>query len=135
MVDILREAHSGWRYLVILAAVVVIVKMLIGWLSAGKWSSLDRQLGMIFVSVLDIQFLLGIVLWIMLGGWSLPGSYVPAWEHPVTMILAIAAAHGFWSAARKREPDSTKFRIATLGFIVSGLLIAVGVARVTGVMG
>jgi hypothetical protein len=132
MYEILREAHSGWRYLVILVGLIAVIRMLIGWFTSGAWSTLDRRLGTIFVSVLDIQVLLGLVLWIMLPGWSLGPSAPAAYEHPVTMILAVAVAHGSWSMARRREPDTAKFRIAAIGFIVSAILIALGVTRIAG---
>ena len=57
------------------------------------------------------------------------------WEHMVTMLLALGAAHAFWSRVKKSNTDADKFRNGAIGFIVAGLLVAIGVARITGYMG
>lgn len=92
MIPILLEAHSGWRYLVILALTLVILRALWGWLRQGEWSGLDNRLGLITTIVIDIQLLLGIVVWIMQQQW-MGFNALAAWEHPVTMILTAAVAH------------------------------------------
>ncbi|MEZ4707482.1 MAG: hypothetical protein R3A44_09765 [Caldilineaceae bacterium] len=138
MVTFLHEAHSGWRYIVLALLIIVIVKFLIGWLNKANWSALDQRLGMATPIAIDIQVLLGIVLLAvnpksMLVGRS--GGVVSVWEHLVTMILALGAAHAFWSRVKKSGSDADKFRNGAIGFIVAGLLVAIGVARITGYMG
>ncbi len=43
MTTVLYEAHSGWRYLVILVLVLAILRAL-GWLRRGEWSGLTTAL-------------------------------------------------------------------------------------------
>jgi hypothetical protein len=131
---ILYEAHSGWRYLVILVAILAFAKLLIGLVSRGRWSGLDQGLARALPIVLDIQVLLGLVLWIARRQWSIPLAS-RTWEHPVTMLIAVAIAHATWSQIRKREDSSDKFRIGVIGYAVSGLVLALGIARITGVVG
>jgi len=134
LINILFQAHSGWRYIVILVAVLAIVKLLIGWLSNGKWSSLDQRLGIALPIVLDIQLLQGLVLYLMApSAWFL-GQNVGVAEHFGTMVLAIIAAHIAWARVKKNESSAAKFQIGTIGFAIAGLLMAVGVARITGWM-
>lgn len=133
MITILYEAHSGWRYLVILVLVIAIIRALWGWLRQGEWGNLDNRLGLAVSIVVDIQLLLGIVLWIMQQQW-LGFNSLSAWEHPVTMILTAAVAHVTWSRVKKQTSSAGKFRTAAIGFIVAGLLLALGVARITHVL-
>lgn len=133
MVQFLFQAHSGWRYIVILALVVVIVRMLIGWLAKGKWGTWDQRLTLITTIAIDIQFLLGILLWISEARWT-GGDALASWEHPVTMILAVAAAHITSTQIKKREADADKFRTGAIGYLVAGIIVALGVARITHVI-
>jgi hypothetical protein len=134
MLTILYEAHSGWRYLVILVTILAIVKLLIGLVSRSQWSGLDQGLARALPIVFDIQVLLGLVLWLANQQWSIP---LPShtWEHPVIMLIATAVAHVTWTQVKRRSASSDKFRIGTIGYLVAGLLMAVGVLRITGMMG
>ncbi len=129
----LVQAHSGWRYLVILFLVLALVKYLIGIVAKQEWSGFDNFLGRFTPIVLDIQWLLGIVVWVMQQRWN-GADPATSWEHPFTMTLALVAVHIGWSRARKATDSATKFRAATVGFLLAGLLVALGVARITGVM-
>ncbi len=132
MINFMFQAHSGWRYIVILVAVLAIVKLLIGWVSGGKWGKLDQRLGMALPIVMDVQLLLGLVLYLMApSAWFL-SRHVGVAEHFGTMLLAIIAAHITWSRVKKSTPDTAKFRIGTSGFAIAGLLVGLGVLRITG---
>ena len=132
---ILFYTHSGWRYVVLLIVALAILKMLVGWLGKQSWSTLDQWLGVVTPVVIDIQWLLGIVLWIMGPPvvWFNNRGSVTFWEHAATMTLALIAAHVGWARAKRAEGNS-KFQPAAIGFIVAGLFVALGVARITGVM-
>lgn len=128
---ILREAHSGWRYLVLLVLVLAILKLLVGYLGRQRWGRFDQVLGAATPIMIDIQWLMGIILWIMQQRWT-GGSALVSWEHPTTMTLALVAAHVGWSRAKRSTNDAAKFRAAFGGFLITGLLVALGVARITG---
>ena len=133
MQQILVMAHSGWRYIVLLIIAVAIIKAAIGWIRGSEWSVWDNRLGMATPIVIDIQLLLGIVLWIMGQQW-LGYNTLVAWEHPVTMLLAVVAAHITWSRVKKQTDSADKFRTATIGFAITGAILALGVARITQVV-
>jgi len=128
---ILREAHSGWRMLVILVVLLALIKFLVGWLGNQRWKKLDQIIGAATPIVIDIQWLLGTILWIMQQRWT-PGSTLISWEHPVTMTLALIVGHVTWSRAKRSTSDVAKFRIAFVGFLITVLLIAIGVSRILG---
>ncbi len=133
MTHFVLQAHSGWRYLVILVVVIAIAKFLLGLFTGGRWTKFDQTLGTITPIMFDIQVLLGLVLWIMGQYWS-SGDATKAWEHPVTMLLAVAAAHIAWVRTKAATGDKSKFQNAGYGFLIAGLLLAVGVARITHVI-
>src|SRR6476620_10671844 len=109
MLNFILQEHSGWRYIVIVVAVVALLKLLVGWLTNGRWSRLDQGLGAALPIVMDIQLLLGLVLWIMEQRWN-GADPLRSFEHPVTMIIAIAVAHIGWSRTKKSDSDQAKFR-------------------------
>ncbi|MFN8439149.1 MAG: hypothetical protein U0175_00125 [Caldilineaceae bacterium] len=131
--SILLRTHSDFRYLVIAVVVLALLKLLIGLVSGSRWGRLDQIAGTAFPIVFDIQLLFGLVLWVVEQRWS-GADPTRSWEHPVTMILAITAAHIAWSRAKKQSADAAKFRTAFFGFLIAGLLMGLGVARVTGVI-
>jgi hypothetical protein len=133
MYTVISEAHSGWRWLVLLIVAVAVVRALYGWFRDSEWGVWDNRLGISLPIMLDIQLLLGIVLWIMGQQWI---GYNPlaAWEHPVTMILAVVAAHVTWSRIKKQTVATQKFRTATIGYAVTAFVLALGIARITHVV-
>ncbi|QLQ06325.1 MAG: hypothetical protein HZY76_09915 [Anaerolineae bacterium] len=71
MNSVLLALHSGWRWVVLLVAVVVIVKMLLGWFGRRSWGRLDDQLSLVFTIVIDIEVLLGILTWFFIKAWEM----------------------------------------------------------------
>ena len=50
------------------------------------------------------------------------------------MIIASALAHVTSTRVKRAPTDAAKFQTATLGYIIAGLVVALGVARITHVM-
>ena len=130
MMNVLYQAHSGWRYLVILIFVLAIAKFLISWLTNGKWSSLDQWLGLLTPISLDVQATLGIILWIVRQQWTIPVTQ-RTWEHPVTMIVVLILAHVTWTRVKRAPTDRAKFQTGAVGYIIAGLVLALGIYRIT----
>ena len=131
MAEILVTLHSWWRWVVVVVAAITVIKMLVGWLASQKWARLDDQLGMIFTITIDIEVLLGILVWIMLQAWT--RGMASAFEHPLTMLLAVIVAQVGRSRARKAVDDRAKFRTSAIFYTVSFVLILAGVFLVTSV--
>ena len=129
MYGMLKMSHDGWRWLVILIGVIFLVKMLLGLVQKGKWSKLDRQLGMFTTIAVDIQVLFGLIIWCM-GSWGQVPASVPGAEHPVTMLIALTVMHIGWARAKKASTDAGKFQQALIWFAVAALLVALGIVRV-----
>ncbi|HRO90885.1 MAG TPA: hypothetical protein PK205_18925 [Promineifilum sp.] len=124
--SMLVTIHGELRWLVVLAAVVVIVKFLMGWLGKRQYASLDQKLLLVFTILLDINVLLGLIILFFGGGFS-----GPRLEHATTMILAVIAAH--MTAMWKRSTnDSLKFRNQLLMVVLAVILVIFGVIRLRG---
>lgn len=133
MVTGIFYAHSGWRYIVLLLLALAIIKALIGMLSNGRWSSLDEWLNRLTPISIDIQFLLGLILWIIQQRWNGVDA-VASWEHPFTTIVALALAHATSTRVKRASTDAAKFQTAAIGYIIAGLVVALAVARITRVI-
>ena len=117
--------HSLWRWVVLIAVLVALVRGLIGWLRGGDWTGLDRQLSLLATTALDIQLLLGILLWITERRWS-DGAFF-AFVHPLVMIAAIAVAH-LGSIRIRRETDAVaRHRWLALSLLVVLILVTAAI--------
>lgn len=124
--SMLTTIHGEMRWLVVLAAVVVIVKFLMGWLGKREYAAIDQKLLLVFTILLDINVLLGLIILFFGGGFS-----GPRLEHATTMILAVIAAH--MTAMWKRSTnDSLKFRNQLLMVVPAVILVIFGVIRLRG---
>lgn len=129
MAQTLLTIHSWWRWVVLVVAAITVIKMLYGWLARRDWASLDDQLGMIFTITIDIEVLLGLLVWIASQAWG--RGMAAAFEHPLTMLLAVVLAHVGRSRARKAADSAAKYRTSAIFYTVSFALILAGIFLVT----
>lgn len=125
---ILREAHSGIRWIVVLLLLVVLIKSLVSWLSKSDYTRLDRQLWLGLVNAMGIQLLLGLILIV----WSmfLVGMVGRFWEHAIVNIVAVGGI--MYGARFKNLEDIPRHRNTFILVLVVCVLIYFGVARVGG---
>jgi hypothetical protein len=57
-----------------------------------------------------------------------------SWEHPVTMIIASALTHATSRRIKNAPTDAAKFQAGAIGYITAGIVVALGVARITEVI-
>ncbi len=121
--DILLKSHAHFRWIVVLVAIIAVLVFLLTWLQR-KDSKLDRTLMAIFTGCIDLQWLMGLILFIYIATTS--GLTRRHWEHGFTLTLALVLAH--LSAKWKNAPTAIRARnylFISLGVI---LLIIAGVA-------
>jgi hypothetical protein len=121
---ILFHAHSGVRYLVLLAGVVAFLYTLIAAIRARPWDRTGRILLAVFTGVLDLQILLGLVLVFL---WRV---YPALWGHITIMVLAGFAAHAPGVLNRKRMTKDQTPLTAALGVAGALILIVAGIAAI-----
>lgn len=137
MYNFLLQAHSGLRYLVLLAALVVIVKSVIGWLGNTPYSKFDRIIAPAYVGLMHLQLLLGLLLYFIYSPfvtYQMGDKVSRYWsvEHIAMMVLAVVAAQVGRSISKKSSDAQVKFRFQTIFFGISVLLILVALATMPG---
>ena len=89
--DVLVTIHSVFRWVVLAALVGAAIYGVVRALRRDPWSPGSARPFAIATVVLDIQVLIGIVLWILSQGWE--ANPFLAIIHPVVMLLAVGVAH------------------------------------------
>lgn len=129
MYPFLLGLHNLLRWLVVLAAVWAIAVALRGLLSRSTYGEGARRAGLAFTSVLNLQFLVGIALYLVSpllrdgGPMADMDGRLGVMEHVGSMFLAVVAAQLGYSLARRAETDRAKYVRATVGYVLAGLLI------------
>lgn len=114
----LYHAHSGLRYLVLLAGVAAVLVLAWG-MATGNPARGGRRLALAFTGLLDLQIVLGLIL--VAGGMF----YGALMGHLTMMLLAAVAAH-VGSVMAKRIADERRASTVRLGGIVVALLLIAG---------
>ncbi len=127
--NFLMQAHSGWRYVVIAACAVALVNLLSGALKPREWRRADGVMTLAFVIVVDLQMLMGLVLWIWRQLADVPQR--ASWEHLITMFVVLALAHSAVKQTKRAELDRDKFKQAFGWLLIASIVIGVGIWRIT----
>ena len=135
MYDLLLFAHSWLRWLVLLAGLAAIVRAVVGVNTRRPWTPLDDRSGMWFTASLDLQLLIGLVLYAFLSPVT-QSAFVDmaaamraapvrffAVEHPVGMIAAIALAHIGRVRIRKAADSESRHKQALVFFGLALLVL------------
>ena len=125
------DLHAIWRWVLLAAGAVVVLRALIGWLGRRPWTRLDDQLGMIYTMAVDIQFLIGLILWFVEPfnvrhlpvAMSNPLLRFYLLEHPILMLVALVLAHIGRGRSHGAGTDVKKHRIAFIFYGLSLLVI------------
>lgn len=120
----LLYAHSGLRYLVLLAGLAVIVYALHGMLTGRAYDTRMRVLSAVFTGLIDLMILLGAAL-------LFTGMFYPQLGgHIVTMVIAAAVAHIVHGVVKRRPPEERSYAPHLVGAIVALGLIAAGIMAI-----
>lgn len=131
--EILKDAHSGWRYLVMILLLAAITTAVSGWLGKKAYTEGNRKLNLFTLISAHIQLLMGLILYFM-NSWYKAESSVALgryWkmEHISMMIFAVilitvgnARSKRFDSAKGKHKSIAIYFSLALL--IIIGAIIA-----------
>jgi hypothetical protein len=124
MINGIFHAHSGLRYLVLIAAVVALVVLAMGAFGRKPFGKASRISLAAFTGLLDLQIVLGIAM-VVMGCFS--GALM---GHLMMMILAAVAAHGLSVYARKKADARRAHTIALIGVALALALIAGGIGAI-----
>lgn len=138
MYPIVLAAHNIIRWIVLILGVIVVVRALIGWFGKREWTDTDRKLGVYFTSAIDVQLLLGLLLFLFLSpitqemfrnfsqAMSNPGMRFFGLEHTVSMVLAVVFAHLGSLFSKRASESAAKFRTASIWYGLALIVILLG---------
>lgn len=124
---ILKSAHSGWRYLVLILLIVAVLQALSGWFGKKAYTEGNRKLNVFTLISAHIQMLFGLVLY-FLGNWYKIDSSVAVgryWkmEHIAIMLLAIILITVGNSKSKKITDSVAKHKTVAIFFGIALILI------------
>ena len=130
----LLAAHNLMRWLALAAGLAAFLVAASGWSGAKPAGPALRRFSLLFVIVMDLQFLLGLILFLglspvtraafqnMAEAMKIQESRFFTVEHTTYMLIAVALAHLGGILARKM-----KIRGATMAYLFSVLLMLAGI--------
>ena len=131
--------HNTLRWLLLISLFITLVKYLAGWMGNKPWTKFDNLLGIVFTSLMDIQLMLGLVLYVFLSpvtrtafadfGAAMKDDNLRfyAVEHISIMLVAVIMVHIGRAKSKKAKTDIGKFRIASIFFLIALALILGGI--------
>lgn len=125
-----QDLHSVLRYVIILLFVYTIVRYVNGLRGKKEFTSADDKASLFLTISLDIQLLLGLVMYFFTSVWkdvpivmSDPIVRFYKVEHITGMIIAIALAHIGKVMMKKKTDSADKFKTGLIYFIISLVII------------
>ena len=138
MFAIIKDIHNIVRWLVLLAGLWAVIRAWSGLLVRREWRKADRLAGLLFGGALDLQLLLGMILYFISplvrvafqdfgAAMGAAGLRFFALEHVIFTILAIMVVHLGSISTRKAPTTRTRFARAALLFTLALVLLFVGI--------
>ncbi|MGB9754757.1 MAG: hypothetical protein C0183_20345 [Roseiflexus castenholzii] len=136
--NITLYAHSYVRWAVVILGALLIVRALTGWLGRRSWDGSVERLGSVFTISMDIQLLLGLLLYGVFSptmqrifsdfGSAMGDARLRFWavEHMLMMVVAVVLAH-VGHVTAKRMPEEKRYRRYAIfaGLAMLAVLLAI----------
>ncbi len=130
-------AHSYLCWILILVAAGLIIRSLNGWLSGRLWMPIDETLHKAVLGLTDLQFLIGVSLYVGLSPvarafWSNPGTAMKlaplrffGVEHVFSMLIAIAVLHVGRARSKRALDVRLRQRVVFVSLVAAFVLFLV----------
>lgn len=130
--NIILGIHNLLRWVIVISATIVLFRMARGLIKKTTWGSLDGRFGLVLTIALDLQLLLGLILYFLLSpvvkaffaniSEAMKETTLRYWgvEHILMMLLAVVFGHMGSALAKKQVLDQKKFQF---GVIFHGLAV------------
>lgn len=135
----LLHAHNGLRWIVLIFLVLAFLSSLKGWFSKGKWKKQNNLTGLGLVVFMDIQFLIGIILYAGVSpitkaafqnfGAAMKNPELRFYvvEHILIMLVALVLVHLGRIKSKRILIDWKKHRAVAIYYGISLLLILIAI--------
>jgi Na+-driven multidrug efflux pump len=139
MYQIVLAIHNILRWVVLILAVVALYRAYAGWIGKRDYTETDRKSGVFFSISIDIQLLVGIILYIFLSpitrtafqdfgtAMTIPDIRFFAVEHILLMILAVILVHVGTVVSKRATSDESKHRRAAIWYSLTVLAIILAI--------
>lgn len=139
MYTLFLTLHSLLRWVVLAAGIVAVVRGIAGLAGRKGWTPADEGMGRTFAVSLDVQALLGFLLYFFLSpvttaafgdfGAAMRTGIMRYWtvEHLTLMIVALALAHIGRARIRKAVEPRAKHRAVAIFFGIALVALLVGI--------
>lgn len=129
--------HSWLRWAAVLFGLLVVLVAIARWMKKDAWDGKVDRFGLIYMIVMDLQLVLGLLLFAVLSPWlrtmmANPAAVMGArlaryWtvEHGFGMIIAVVLAHVARLAVRRTSDATAKHRKAAIWFGLSLLIVLI----------
>lgn len=122
MTDFIFNAHSGLRWLVVLATIIAFVWLIRGIFQNKPYDKLTHRIIAAWSGLIGLQWILGIILFVLMGAYDVRYR----WEHFFLMTIALVAAHAY--VPLKRVADDSKRQQGVLISVIGvSILVYAGV--------
>jgi len=132
--------HNVLRWVVVVLAVAALLRAYRGWLGKHDWQPADRKIGAFFAMSMDLQFLVGLILYLFLSPLTRPllqGQMSLVMqneqlrffgvEHILLMFLSVVFVHLGTVLSRRAEQSLVKHRQAAIWFSLAVLALLAGI--------
>ncbi len=128
----LVNAHSIWRYVVLIIGGITLGRLLRGWVRRDRWQPREERLSRLFVTAIDIALGLGLLVWLLQGRWD-GADLLRSWRHPALMIVAAVIVHYGWWRIQDAPAGPLRYGRGLLYFVLASGVIVVGLMQLQGV--
>ncbi len=135
----LLHTHNMFRWLVLITLVLAVLFALTGWFGKREWNKKDNLTGLLLTIFMDIQFLVGIILYAFVSpitkiafndfGAAMKNADIRfyAVEHILMMIIALVLVHIGRSKSKKAIAPWKKHKSAAIFYGIALLLVLAGI--------
>lgn len=134
MFDILKHAHSGWRWIVLGLLIYAIFNAFTKWQSGKPFGQKDRKINLFTTTATHIQLLLGLILYFMsvrvqFNSETMKDSALRFFtvEHTTMMLIAVILITVGNAMSKKAAEDAAKFKKTFTWFLVALIIILIAI--------
>ena len=139
MYSITLFLHNLLRWIALILVIATVVSAILALIRKREWNETDRKLGLFSTIALDVQILLGLLLYVVLSPFtkgifqdfraamSVADQRFFAIEHVFYMILAIVFAHLGNALSKKVEASDAKFKRVMIFFGIALIALLLGI--------
>lgn len=118
--DVLLEAHSHWRWVVLALLLVTSLELLARRLTGRPWTNLDAKLILGSRVAVHLQVAMGLVLYVLLEEWSDLGFTA---DHAFLALAAVGVLEVSVARSKRVEDPHARIESASTGFVIGLVLI------------